>query len=285
MRGVGTLVAEVAVDLVHPLDAADDGALQEQLGSDPQEQLGVEGIRVRGERTSARTAVDGLQHRRLHLEVAVAREGRTQGGNRRRPRTNCDARLLAGDEVEVALAHPGLVAQLGVEVRQRQDRFGRDGPVRHQDAELAPPGRDHLAAHEDVVAQVDEFLPALNGLLAHLGERHHRLDTLASARLQGREAELARVAAEDDAAGDADRDTGHVIRDQVSVLGAHPGDGRGDRQRHRVGLAAVGDQALALGEADGFLLGDVLDGRFFGGGRIGRLAHALLSSGRWRRCR
>ena len=55
VRRVGALVAEVAVDLEHPLDAADDGALEEQLGRDPQEQLGVERVRV-GRRTAARDA-------------------------------------------------------------------------------------------------------------------------------------------------------------------------------------------------------------------------------------
>ena len=55
---------------------------------------------------------------------------------------------------------------------------------------------------EDVVAEVDELLPLLQRLLAHCGERHHRLDAAAVAGLQRREAELAGVAAEHDATGD-----------------------------------------------------------------------------------
>jgi len=50
VRRVSTLVAEVAVDLVDALDAADDRALEVQLRRDAQVQLGVERVRVRDER-------------------------------------------------------------------------------------------------------------------------------------------------------------------------------------------------------------------------------------------
>ena len=44
VRRVGALVAEVAVDLEDALDAADGGALEEELGRDAQVELGVEGV-------------------------------------------------------------------------------------------------------------------------------------------------------------------------------------------------------------------------------------------------
>ncbi len=78
VRRVGALVAEVAVDLEDPIEAPDDRALQEQLGRDAQEQLGVESVRVRHERAGARAAVLHLQHRRLDLEEVVRRERRAQ---------------------------------------------------------------------------------------------------------------------------------------------------------------------------------------------------------------
>ena len=235
----------------------------------------------------ARAAVDGLQHRGLDLEVAVTGERRAQRRDRRGPCPHRDARLLAGDEVEVALPHAGLVAQLGVQVRQRQDRLGRDRPVGDQDAEFPAPRRDHLTADEDVIAQVDEFLPAADGLLAHLGQAHHRLDALAAARLQRREAELAGVAAEDDTAGQSDEIVGGVVGDELAVLRAHRGDRGRDRQGDRVRLAALGDQPRPLLETDGLLLGDRFGCRLgleaLGGGPS--QGHALLSSDRWRRCR
>jgi hypothetical protein len=53
VRGVGALVAEVAVDLEDAVDAADDGALEEELRRDAQVQLGVERVRVRDEGRAA----------------------------------------------------------------------------------------------------------------------------------------------------------------------------------------------------------------------------------------
>ena len=125
--GVGALVAEVAVDLVHPVDAADDGALEVELGRDAQEQLGVEGVRVRRERTGARTAVLHLQHGGLDLDEVALGEGATQ------------ARVHLGtgqDRLAGAVAH---------EIGKR----GPDGPVPEQpDANWFPHrrGRAYLAS-------------------------------------------------------------------------------------------------------------------------------------------
>ena len=63
------------------------------------------------------------------------------------------------------------------------------------------------------------------------GERHHRLDAAAVARLQRREAELAGVAAEDDAPGDGGRHAGLGAGLEVGEALAQLGDRVGDRQR------------------------------------------------------
>ena len=62
------LVAEIAVDLVHALQAADDQALEEQLRRDAQVHVHVERVVMRRERPRRRAARNGLQHRRLDLE-------------------------------------------------------------------------------------------------------------------------------------------------------------------------------------------------------------------------
>lgn len=73
--GVDALVAEVAVDFEHAVDAADEATLQGQFRRDAQVEVKVEGVHVRGERTSRGTAVHGLQHRGFDLEeVMVAQE-------------------------------------------------------------------------------------------------------------------------------------------------------------------------------------------------------------------
>ena len=274
--GVGTLVAEVSVDLEHAVDAADDGALEEELGSDAKVQLGVERVRVRHEGPRRRPAVLHLQHRSLHLEEAVIGEGLAQRRIHLGARDDRLPRLIAGDEIEEARAHPALLAQLAVQVRQRQQRLRRDHPVGDHDRQLAAAAGDDLTGHRDVVAEVDEVLPGLQRLLAHFGERHHRLDAAAVAGLQRREAQLARIAAEHDASGDRRGDTGLGTGLEIGVARAQSGDGVGDRDGHRVGAARgirpLGKQPLALGEAYRLLLVHVGEVRSLGvrGGRDGR---------------
>jgi hypothetical protein len=65
------LVAEVAVDLEHALEAADHQPLQVQLGRDAQEHLLVQRVVVRDEGLGVGAARDRVQHRRLHLQEAV----------------------------------------------------------------------------------------------------------------------------------------------------------------------------------------------------------------------
>ncbi len=66
--GREALVAEVAVDLVHALEAADDQPLQIQLRRDAQVHVEVERVVMRHERPRRRTARDRLHHRRLDFE-------------------------------------------------------------------------------------------------------------------------------------------------------------------------------------------------------------------------
>ena len=116
---------------------------------------------------------------------------------------------------------------------------------------------DHLAVHEDDVAEVDVGLPPVEGFLPHLGQADHRLQLGAVAVLQGGEAELAGVAGEHHPAGDADDVAGLGVGGQVGIGGANLGEGVGARHLHRVGLAALGEQPLALGLTNPELLGEV----------------------------
>src|SRR5699024_6126377 len=111
------------------VDAADDGPLQVELRRDAQVQLGVERVRVVHERTGRRSARLHLQHGRLDLEEAVIVERLTQAAHHGRAPPGGLTRLIAHDEVEVALAYARLFAQFRVEVRKRQQRLGRDVPV------------------------------------------------------------------------------------------------------------------------------------------------------------
>ena len=210
-------------------------------------------------------AVLHLQHRGLDLEVLVRGERRAQARIDRGPGAHREARLLANDQVEVAAAHALLIAELGVQVRQRQDRLRGDRPVAREHRQLATATRDDLTRDEYVVTEVDEVLPALEGLLAHLGERDHGLDALSVTRLQARETQLARVAQVHHAAGDADDVAGGGIRFELGVLRPQGGNGRRDAHADRVGAGARVDEPLTLLQPHGLLLGDFSLGQFGGG--------------------
>src|SRR3546814_8573024 len=63
-------LAEVAVDLVHALEATDDQALEVELRRHAQEQVQVERVVMRGERLGRRTTGQVMHHRRLDFEEA-----------------------------------------------------------------------------------------------------------------------------------------------------------------------------------------------------------------------
>ena len=68
------LVPEIAVDLVHALEPADDQPLQIELRRDAQKQIDVERVVMRAKRPRHRAAGDRLHHRRLDLEISAAVE-------------------------------------------------------------------------------------------------------------------------------------------------------------------------------------------------------------------
>ena len=84
--GRDALVAEVLAELVDAVDAADDAALQVELGRDPQVEVAVEGVVVGGERPRQRAAVERLEHRGLDLDETVRRRARRRISAMVRPR-------------------------------------------------------------------------------------------------------------------------------------------------------------------------------------------------------
>ena len=307
MRGVHALVAEVAVHLEDAVHASDDRALEVDLRRDAQVELGVERVHVRREGTSRGTAVDHLQHRRLELDVVAAEEvlaDRTVDG---RANTDHIARGGARDQVKLAatdalilgqgdlfaiLGGPGLGqgadrlgsnGPRGVGGGQRGGRgivgglgFGRDLGGGREDRQLAAARGDHAAVDEEVIAQVDVVLVVGQGLGADGSGGEHDLDLVALTVHEGREAQLAAVAREDDAARQAHVILGLFAGLKVRVLLAHRLDSGRDRQAHGVGGDAGLHEARALGRANLDLLGGVVCGCLRGLRRIG---HAPIVPG------
>jgi ribosomal protein L7/L12 len=121
------LVAEVAVDLEHALEAAHQQPLQVQLGRDAQEHLLVQRVVVGDEGLGVGAARDGVQHRRLHLQEAVLDHEAADRADRLAARHEARARgILVGDQVDVALAVLLLLVGHAVElVGQRAQALGQ----------------------------------------------------------------------------------------------------------------------------------------------------------------
>ena len=74
-------VAEVAVDLVDAVEAADHQALQVELGRDAQKQIDIERVVVRDEGPRHGAAGDRLHHRRFDFEEAALVEEAAHGAH------------------------------------------------------------------------------------------------------------------------------------------------------------------------------------------------------------
>ena len=80
--GADAFVAEVAVDLVDAVEAADDQALEVELGRDAQEEVEVERVVVRGEGLRGCASGDLVHHRGFDFEVAAMRRRRLRMARR-----------------------------------------------------------------------------------------------------------------------------------------------------------------------------------------------------------
>ncbi|EXI72116.1 MAG: hypothetical protein AW07_03392 [Candidatus Accumulibacter sp. SK-11] len=208
------LVAEVAVDLENPLQATDDQPLEIELGRDAQEEIHVERVVVRPERSRRRAAGNRVHHRRFHLEEAMLHHVAADRLHDAAAHGEGEARLFAGDQVDVA--HAVLLFLVGEAVellRQRPQRLCQQANRRAADGQFAGARAKQRADDADDVTHV----PALErrvGLLADVVTADVGLDA-AGEILQRDERRLAHHPLEHDAAGDA-----HLDRRLCQLLAA-----------------------------------------------------------------
>ena len=227
------------------------------------------------ERACRRPAVHQLKNRRFDLEVALAVQRLPDGTDDRGPGAHHVAGLRTGDQVGVALPHPGLFTQILVQGGQRTERLRRHAPLGRQYRQLTALAADHPTLHEHEVAQVDVGLPVGQPLLAHLGEREHHLQPgtgilAGEPVLQGGETQLAGVANEHHPAADADHVLGLLTGGEVPPLGVHLGGRVGASDADRVRIGARLEQSGTLVAPHLQLLGQ---GRF-----IARRGHRPIVS-------
>jgi hypothetical protein len=244
------LVAEVAPDLEHALEAAHQQPLEVQLRRDAQEELHVQRVVVRDERPRRRAAGDGLQQRRLHLEEAAPLQEGPQVRDDGRARAEAQEARRVGDEVHVALPVARLDVREAVPLGgRRREALGQQLAGRGEDGDLAHARAPELAPHGEEVAEVQGGQQQLPGLLAqHLGLA---VDLDAAAVVaQVQEQALAVVAAGGHASRHGDDRARRRVRVPGRQHGRHGGARRlGDARARGPARGARGAQALQLDHA------------------------------------
>ena len=173
-------VAEVAVDLEHLLEAADDEPLQVELRRDAQVELHVERVVVRHERPRRGAARDRMHHRRLDFEIAARDEELADRLHDLRALDEHVARLRIGDEVDVALPVALLLVGRGRGTSPAAAAApSRAAASRRLDRQLAGLGLEQRARRADDVAEVP-VLERVERLGADAVERDVELDAPAS---------------------------------------------------------------------------------------------------------
>ena len=154
--GGDALVAEVAVDLEHALEAADHEPLEVQLRRDAQVQVGVERVVVGHERPGDRPAGYGMHHRGLDFQEAAVDEEPADVVDGARAGAKHLAAALVDDEVDVAAPVAGLhVGKPVVLLGQRQERLHEQPDRARLHRKLVGPGAEHDALDRDDIPEIE----------------------------------------------------------------------------------------------------------------------------------
>ncbi len=198
-------VAEVAVDLVDAVHAADHQALEIELGRDAQEEVEVERVVVGGERLGDCASGDGVHHWSFDFDERGGVEKAAQRLNDLGALDEDLAHVGVHGEIDVTAAVAGLdVLQAVPFLGQREQVFHQEGDFFDVDGKLAGAGAEEIALHADVVAEVEQLVER-EALFADEVELDVDLQLLA-ALLEMGESGLALQADGHDASGDADVD-------------------------------------------------------------------------------
>ena len=210
------LVAEVLAHLVDAIDAADDAALEVQLGGDAQVEVALELVVVRDERLGEGAAVERLEHRGLHLDEAAPVEELADGADDAGTLDEHFAGRIVDHEIEIAAAVPCLhVGEAVVLLGHGTQRLGEKLPRGDAQRELAATRTHDGPLGADEVAEVD-VLECGVPLLTESVELGEQLQ-LAAGVLEDHEGELAVHAAGHHSTGDAVHLAGILARLQGGI--------------------------------------------------------------------
>ena len=232
---VHALVAENTAYLIHAIHPADDQPLERQLGRDAHVHIDVERVVVRDERACRRAAGDGVQHRRLDLDIAHVVQIIPQMLDELRADDEVALDLGVDDQVDITLTIARLLVGQAVELLgQRQQGFAEQRDLLCADAHLAALCAENLAVDADDVADV-VFLEAVIVLLVHLVLAGVELDA-ARLVLKIAEGDLAHAALGHHAPRDGNGLALHLVKVGLDFLGI----GRADEFRQLEGVMPLG---------------------------------------------
>ena len=176
VAGIQSLVAEHAADLIDALQAAHDQALQVQLQGNAQLEILIQRVEMRLEGTGSRAARVRHQHRRLHLQEALAVQVAADAAQNPGALDKGVLYLGVHDQIRVALTVTDVRVRQAVELlRKNLKALGKERDLCGVDRDLAGLRAEHLAAHADDISDVI-FLEILIGLLAQDVPGHVALD-------------------------------------------------------------------------------------------------------------
>ena len=248
VRVVDAFVAECLADLVNPVDAADEGALEVEFDRDAQQHVFVEGVDVGAERTRGSAAVGVLEDRRLDLDEVVTVESRPQGLQDFGLSPDVFAGFGTDDQVDITHPAARFITQRIVFVGERSHRLGGHTPGTGLDRKLAAAAGDDFTGDAEMVADVDEGLESRQRFFADVGQGQHGLEFGAVALPQPGKTKFAGVAQENHPSRDRDNFTGLDVR--AEGFGVIRVDDLAKRMsavdNNRIGLLTAVDQLLAL---------------------------------------
>ena len=158
MGGVDPLVPEDSAYLVDLVHAADDEALEVELGGDAEVDLAVERVVAGDEWLGHRSGGHGHEHGRVHFQEAARVEEGADGGDDAAAGAHRLVHLAVGDEVQVALAVALLdVAQAVELLGRRTERLGQQREALHGERHLSHLRADQRAGRARKVAEVEVF--------------------------------------------------------------------------------------------------------------------------------
>ena len=243
VRRVDPLVAEDGGHLVDPLEASDDEPLEIQLRRNAEVKVALQLVVAGYEGTRRGPAVDRLEHRGLYVEEAPAFEERPHGGEDARPLLEERARLLVGDQMQIAPPPHRLHVPQSVEfLRHGLQGLGEQIEAAGLDGYLAGPRDEERAFDAEHVAAVDQLLE----LCEFLGLVQRQIDlNRAVLVFDAGKARFAHAPHRGQPAGEADRSgvaVGMVGRKRL-------GDGMAAAKLVRIGVDTQFPKALQLFDA------------------------------------